>query len=45
MCGVHVSCFKRTASDKYEKMKGVTKGNMNESIANELKCCVNQMKH
>jgi len=43
-CRAFVSWFKNVESDKYDKIKGVTKGNVNECIVNELKCCVNKRK-
>jgi len=36
---------KKVPSDKYEKLKGVMKGNVNECRVNELKCCFKGRKH
>ena len=44
-CSPCLSWFKIVASDKYEKIKGMTKGNVNEGIVNEYKRWVKERKH
>jgi len=41
-CCTWLSWFKNAASDKYEKIEGVNKGNVNECIVIELKRCVKE---
>ena len=43
-CGTILSWFNTVESGKYKKIKGVTKGNLNECIVNEFKHCVKERK-
>jgi len=43
-CGAFLVWFKKAVSDKYEKIKEVTKGNVNECRVSEVKRCANERK-
>ena len=44
-CGSLVSRFKKAVTDNYQKIKGVTNGNVNECIVNELKHFAKERKN
>jgi len=44
-CGTFVWRLKKAASDKYNKTKAVTKGDVDECIVNEFKCCLKEREH
>jgi hypothetical protein len=43
-CGAFLSTYKKAGSNKYPKIKGVTKDNVNKCIVNELKYCIKKSK-